>query len=92
MKRQLHPGDVLARLGGDEFAVLIQDVRNRAATDEVAQRMKYCFNHAFECEGAFVNGSASIGIAKCPADETIKDSLLSGADASTYLLKQTRAN
>jgi diguanylate cyclase (GGDEF)-like protein len=91
MKRQLRPGDLLARLGGDEFAVLIQDVRNRATAEEVAQRLEHCFDQPFECEGAAVQGSASIGIAMYPADGATKDSLLSAADASMYVVKQTRA-
>jgi diguanylate cyclase (GGDEF)-like protein len=90
MKHQLRPGDVLARLGGDEFAVLIQDVRNRAAAEEIAQRLEHCFNDPFECDGVFVKGSASIGIAMYPADGTTKDSLLSAADASMYVVKQTK--
>jgi diguanylate cyclase (GGDEF)-like protein len=92
MKRQLRPGDVLARLGGDEFAVLIQDVHKRATAEEVAQRLEHCFDQSFDCEGAVVQGSASIGIAMYPADGTTKDSLLSAADASMYVVKQTKAN
>ncbi len=90
MKRQLRPGDVLARLGGDEFAVLIRDVHKRATAEEVAQRLEHCFDQPFECEGAAVKGTASIGIAMYPADGATKDSLLSAADASMYVVKQTR--
>lgn len=92
MKRQLRPGDVLARLGGDEFAVLIQDVHNRGSAEEVAHRLEHCFDELFECEGVVVRGSASIGIAMYPDDGTTKDSLLSAADASMYVAKQTRAS
>jgi diguanylate cyclase (GGDEF)-like protein len=92
MKRQLRPGDVLARLGGDEFAVLIQNVHNRATAEEVAQRLEHCFDETYVCEGADVRGSASIGIALYPEDGTTKDSLLSAADASMYVAKQTKAN
>jgi diguanylate cyclase (GGDEF)-like protein len=92
MKRQLRPGDVLARLGGDEFAVLLQNVRNRAAAREVAQRLEQCFDDVFDCEGAVVRGSASIGISMYPSDGTTKDSLLSAADASMYVVKQIRAS
>ena len=92
MKHQLRPGDVLARLGGDEFAVLIQNVRNRAAAGEVAQRLEHCFNELFVCEEVVLRGSASIGIAMYPTDGNTKDSLLSAADASMYVVKQTRAS
>ncbi len=92
VKRQLRPGDVLARLGGDEFAVLIQDVRNHAAAQEIAQRLEHCFDEPFECEGVAVQGSASVGLAMYPADGTTKDSLLSAADASMYVAKQTKTD
>lgn len=92
MKRQLRPGDVLARLGGDEFAALIQDVPNGATAREVAQRLEHCFDELFECGGVAVQGSASIGIAMYPAEGTTKDSLLSAADASMYVVKQTRTS
>lgn len=91
MKRQLRPGDVLARLGGDEFAVLIRDMRNRGTAEEVAHRLEHCFDDLFDCDGVDVQGSASIGIAMYPADGSTKDSLLSAADASMYVVKQTRS-
>jgi diguanylate cyclase (GGDEF)-like protein len=92
MKHQLRPGDVLARLGGDEFAVLLQNVRNRAAARDVAQRLENCFDDVFDCDGAVVQGSASIGIAMYPSDGTTKDGLLSAADSSMYVVKQTGAS
>lgn len=91
MKRQLRPGDLLARLGGDEFAALIRNVRNRSAAAEVAQRLERCFDTPFDCDGVMVCGSASIGIAIYPADGATKDSLLSAADASMYVVKNTKA-
>jgi len=90
MKLRLRPGDVLARLGGDEFAALIRVVRNRAAAEEIAERIERCFDEPFVCQSASVEGSASIGIAMYPADGTTRDSLLSAADASMYVVKQTR--
>jgi diguanylate cyclase (GGDEF)-like protein len=92
MKRQLRPGDVLARLGGDEFAVMIKGVYNRATAEEVAQRLQHCFDEPFDCDGVDVQGSASIGIAMYPEDGATKDSLLSAADASMYVVKQTRSS
>jgi diguanylate cyclase (GGDEF)-like protein len=92
MKRQLRPGDLLARLGGDEFAVLLQGVQNRATAVEVAQRLEHCFENRFDCDGVDVQGSASIGIAMYPEDGSSKDSLLSAADASMYVVKQTRSH
>jgi len=90
MKRQLRPGDFLARLGGDEFAVLVAHVRGRADMEEIASRLRACFDKPFAGEGCEIYGSASIGIAMYPEDGASKDSLLSSADAAMYVAKQTR--
>ena len=90
MKRLLRPGDMLARLGGDEFAVLVTDVRNRAAVEEIAVRLEGCFDEPFIGEGYIVNGSASIGIALYPDDASTADGLLRTADAAMYVDKCTR--
>jgi len=72
--------------------VLIRDVHKRATAEEVAQRLEHCFDQPFECDGVAVQGTASVGIAMYPADGVTKDSLLSAADASMYVVKQTKAN
>jgi diguanylate cyclase (GGDEF)-like protein len=89
MKHQLRPGDVLARLGGDEFAVILPNTRARVDVEEIALRLKRCFEQSFTWEGCTVHGTASIGIAIYPADGTTRDSLLSAADAAMYVAKQT---
>ena len=87
IKRQLRPGDVLARLGGDEFAVLVSEVRNRAAVEEITARLEGCFHEPFIGDGYILHGSASFGIALYPEDADSADSLLHGADAAMYVAK-----
>ncbi|MGA2085859.1 MAG: GGDEF domain-containing protein [Terracidiphilus sp.] len=89
MKRQLRSRDMLARLGGDEFAVLVPVVRNRAAAEEIAQRLERSFDEPFAVEGFVLHGSASVGIALYPEDALTKDDLLSFADAAMYQAKNT---
>jgi diguanylate cyclase (GGDEF)-like protein len=91
MKHQLRPGDTLARLGGDEFAVLVADIHNRAEADEIAARMKSCFNAPFTGEGFVLHGSASVGVALYPEDAATADNLLSAADSAMYVAKKARA-
>ncbi len=91
MKRQLRPGDVLGRLGGDEFAVVVSEIRNRTAVEEIAARLEGCFKRPFEGEGYSLHGSASFGIAIYPEDATSADSLLRAADAAMYVAKYTRS-
>ena len=90
MKHQLRPGDMLARLGGDEFGVLVHMVRTRADLDEIARRLKRCFESPFSIEGYQLHGSASLGAAICPEDGDTRDTLLSAADAAMYVSKHTR--
>jgi diguanylate cyclase (GGDEF)-like protein len=90
MKRQLRPGDTLARLGGDEFAALVSAVRNRNEVEEIALRLKRCFDQPFDMENCVLQGSASIGIAIYPDDAESKDGLLHTADAAMYKRKHAR--
>lgn len=91
MKRQLRAGDLLARLGGDEFAVLVPAARTRHDVQDIASRLRHCFDMPFEMEkGVVLRGSASIGVALYPADGYTADSLFSAADAAMYVAKNTR--
>jgi len=87
MKLQLRTRDVLARLGGDEFAVLLPMLRNRAGVEEIALRLKRCFDDPFLAGENRINGSASVGIALYPEDSATRDGLLSAADAAMYAAK-----
>ena len=90
MKRQLRSVDLLARLGGDEFAVVVPQVHSRKEVEEVAQRLERTFDEPYSFDGYVLRGSASVGIALYPEDGTTRDSLLSAADASMYIVKQTK--
>jgi diguanylate cyclase (GGDEF)-like protein len=90
MKRQLRPGDFVARLGGDEFAVLAPHVVGRSDLEEIAKRLRTCFEHPFTGDGYSIDGSASIGIAVYPDDGTTTEALLTAADAAMYTDKQAR--
>ncbi|MGH9561101.1 MAG: diguanylate cyclase domain-containing protein, partial [Terracidiphilus sp.] len=88
MRRQLRPGDYLARLGGDEFAVLVTHVGGRSELEEIAKRLRTCFDHPFAGDGYSIQGAGSIGMALYPEDGTTKEALLTAADAGMYAEKQ----
>jgi diguanylate cyclase (GGDEF)-like protein len=92
MKRQLRSGDMLARLGGDEFAALVPVVRNRAAIEEISQRLERCFDAPFAVEGHVLRGAASVGLALYPEDGDTADMLLGAADAAMYISKYSKRN
>ena len=90
MKRQLRNVDLLARHGGDEFIAFIPAVRSKSDVEDVAERIKRCFDEPFSLEDYSFKGSASVGIAMYPADGDSMDCLLSTADAEMYVAKHTR--
>jgi diguanylate cyclase (GGDEF)-like protein len=90
IKQQLRSQDLLARLGDDEFAVLLPTVPNRAGVEEVAMRLKHCFDLPFVLEGFTLEGSASFGIALYPEDGVTGDGLLNAADSAMYAVKNSR--
>jgi diguanylate cyclase (GGDEF)-like protein len=90
MKKQLRSRDMLARLGGDEFSVLLSMVRTRAVAEDIVDRLNRCFDEPFIIEECAIYGSASVGLALYPDDGTTRDSLLSAADATMYLAKNSK--
>ncbi len=90
MKRQLRPDDFLARLGGDEFAVLVPHVGGRSDIEEIATRLRTCFDRPFVGDGYSIDGSASIGIALYPEDGMTREGLLTAADEAMYAEKQAK--
>ncbi len=90
MKAQLRGGDLLARIGGDEFVALTPVLHVRGDADEIAYRLKHCFDEPFEIEGAVIRGSASVGLAVFPEDGSSKEALQRAADTAMYAGKQER--
>jgi diguanylate cyclase (GGDEF)-like protein len=84
MKSAIRPGDMLARIGGDEFAVLVERVTSVTSVQEVARRLRHCFDTPFEVAGKKIIGSASFGVSLCPSDGTTKDKVLKAADTAMY--------
>lgn len=90
LKSQVRPMDMLARLGGDEFAVVVSGARSREDVEEIAHRLKSCFDRRFVMEGVELHGSASFGIACCPEDGITQEELLRAADRAMYGRKRSR--
>jgi diguanylate cyclase (GGDEF)-like protein len=90
MKSQLRNVDLMARHGGDEFIALIPAVRSKTDVEEVAERLKRCFDEPFLLQGCTLQASGSVGVAMYPEDGTSLEALLTTADAAMYVAKQTR--
>lgn len=90
MKRQMRPLDLLARVGGDEFAALVPQIHSREEVEEIAERLRSCFEERFVIESYTLQGSASIGIALYPEHGESKEALLNRADSAMYSLKNSQ--
>jgi diguanylate cyclase (GGDEF)-like protein len=89
LSHHLRAKDILARIGGDEFAVLITHLSGAAEVYEIGTRLQSCFDSPFSLEEAEIRGTASVGCAVYPDDETTAAALLQCADGRMYKQKKT---
>ncbi len=80
--------DTVARLGGDEFVLILSEVRTRADTEQVAQKVLESLQVSVQVGEIELHTSASIGIAFYPDDGTSMEVLYAHADAAMYCAKQ----
>jgi diguanylate cyclase (GGDEF)-like protein len=84
--------DTVARLGGDEFTAIIEDIDGPGAAALVAQKMLDQLARPF-CVGRHAPSvSASIGIARYPADSNDAVDLVKMADEAMYQAKRSGKN
>ncbi|TIO30385.1 MAG: EAL domain-containing protein [Mesorhizobium sp.] len=80
--------DTVARLGGDEFALILVDIRDIRAAEDIAERLLQKLQEPFKLMEDQVFVSASIGIALSDGGETDADDLLRKADIALYEAKK----
>ena len=85
----LGSGDLVARLGGDEFALLIRSVRSDVDALAMLERLQQKMREDFDCGGATIRPSASIGLACVPRDGVVLEHLLKAADIALYEVKSS---
>jgi diguanylate cyclase (GGDEF)-like protein len=86
LQRILRPYDFAGRHGGDEFAVLLSGA---GETDSgIAARVGDAL--AAMSESLHIPVTASVGVARCPADGIKSSQLVAAADARMYENKRTK--
>jgi predicted signal transduction protein with EAL and GGDEF domain len=75
-----------ARLGGDEFGILLADLPDRGAAEDLARRLKVMLEIPFQVFGHEIFASVSIGIAFPDAPPSSDDPIRS-ADLAMYRAK-----
>jgi diguanylate cyclase (GGDEF)-like protein len=86
----VRPHDTVARWGGDEFLVLLENLKNRAAGDQLATRIHDALAETIRIADAEISISASVGLVfRDGQDETGTGELVRRADAAMYAAKRT---
>ena len=80
--------DTVARLGGDEFAIVLVDIRNLGAAEDLSAKLLEDLARPFLLMGDQVFIGASIGIAVSPDSGLDPDDLLRKADIALYEAKK----
>ena len=84
----LREPDILARMGGDEFMVVVNEVKEDAVANSIAERLRTALHRPFQVADHELYVTASIGIAMCPRDGTEVGTLRRDADAAMYEAKR----
>jgi diguanylate cyclase (GGDEF)-like protein len=83
--------DTVARLGGDEFVILLEDVKDPADAQRVADKIVQESRRPLRLEEREVTVTASIGVASNIGAAT-EDELVKRADAALYAAKAAGRN
>ncbi|MDL2355128.1 MAG: diguanylate cyclase [Pseudomonadota bacterium] len=83
--------DVFARLGGDEFALLLQDLREPGAAEEVADKLVRAMQQPFEIGAHTLMVTTSIGVAFFQQGAQAND-VMQRADQAMYAAKRAGRN
>ncbi len=80
--------DLVVRLGGDEFLVLLPEIGQPSAAEEVARHMLQQVRQPYRVGGMLLTLSLSVGISIFPRDGADLDTLVNHADMAMYYAKQ----
>lgn len=89
----LRNNDTVARLGGDEFVILLTEINDDTAFEEVLTRVQSAIQQPMlVAEDVTVQISSSIGVTVYPSDDSAPSVLLEHADQAMYLAKRSGKN
>tara|TARA_R110002051_G_scaffold140454_5_gene213355 strand:+ start:53639 stop:55000 length:1362 start_codon:yes stop_codon:yes gene_type:complete len=92
IKDCVRESDTVARMGGDEFTVALNEVNAIEQILTVAAKIIDTLCRPFNLHGTLVQISASLGVARYPADAQTPDDLINMADQAMYEAKRAGRN
>jgi len=92
LRANLRSSDVVARLGGDEFVVILEHSAEGQSIEGVTHSLLTAVRRPLQLSGHECHTTASIGIARYPADGTDAQTLTKNADIAMYLAKEDGKN
>ncbi|WP_066059329.1 sensor domain-containing protein [Robertmurraya korlensis] len=92
LKGCLYDEDVISRQGGDEFAVLIENIIDDCAFEDIPSKILQVIQQPIMLNKMKFTLSASIGISVYPDHGANVDSLIMKADQAMYLAKEKGKN
>jgi diguanylate cyclase (GGDEF)-like protein/PAS domain S-box-containing protein len=85
---QLKGSALISRIGGDEFTVVLAEIQDRDAADELSRRLIDSLRAPIDARGIAIEVGVSIGIAMSPDHSRDAKELLRHADVAMYVSKR----
>lgn len=85
----LSTSTLIARFGGDEFLVLLNDLPNCAAAEDIAERLLDSLSKSYSVNGRDVYSTASIGIVTSEQCMESAEAVVRNADVAMYEAKRS---
>lgn len=89
MEAGRRPEDVVCRFGGDEFVAIFSDYTTDGELDAIVRTLFHTVSGHVSVDGHEVFVTASVGIARYPADADTAENLLGHADLAMYRSKDS---
>lgn len=87
LKSMTRENDIVARIGGDEFIIVLNDLNDLGALEQVITKIIDTFHNEWIVQNHFLRLSTSIGVAVYPDDSKDINELMKFADIAMYKAK-----
>ncbi|MCK5872926.1 MAG: diguanylate cyclase, partial [Methylococcales bacterium] len=92
LKECANESDLVTRLGGDEFALILSEINDPNAIENIAEKILHNFSDFFELDGQSIHATVSIGISLFPEDGVKMETLLKNAEQAMHAAQTEGGN